>query len=183
MPLKSVDSSFTRTQFVEEAIFHTKDLFIKEMGDSCVNSNELVGVKTEFRNKSSIYNIDVFKVRESRLLRFLGVKNTVSRKVLRVIDILGPNRFITIEDNPSVGRIVRERPGCFFPPVTGKEPLKCELFLDHPGLLDIAQRVLEPLAKQLKYTRVEYINASKHKSAWYPGEPRPEFPKARLVER
>ena len=126
MPLKAVDGSFTWTEFIEQAIYHAKDLFAKEMSDLCIGSNESAGVKIGLHsNKGTTYTIDVFKVEKSywrRLLR--GGKTTVSRNILRVIDILGPNRFITVEDNYSVGRTVRELPGCFFPPVTGKEPLK-----------------------------------------------------------
>ena len=181
MTLNAVDSTFTWKQFVEEAIYHAKDLFVKEMGNLCVSSNEFVVVKKEFHNNRWVHTIYVCTEKEAPWWQ-LFLKRIVRRNVLRVTDILGPNRFITVEENSSIGRIVREEPGRFFSPVTGKEPLKCELFLVHPSLRDSAVGVLEPMAKQLGYTRVEYIDVSKDKSAWYPGE-RPEFPKARLLNR
>jgi hypothetical protein len=180
MTLKIVDSTFTWTQFVDEAIYHAKDLFVKEMG-VCIGLNELVGVKKEFSNNTWVHTIYVWAVKEAPWWQFF-LKRVVCRNILRVTDILGPHRRLPME-YMSRGKTWRELPLCFFPPVTGKEPLKCELFLVHPGLRDIAQRVLEPLTKQLSYTGVEYIDASKDKSAWYPGEPRPELPEARLLER
>lgn len=185
MPLKTVDSTFSWSEFVKQAIYHARDLFIKEMGDSCLQLNgeeELTSVGEYLHKKSWVYTIDVFKVRKFRWWQIFRGKNTVGRNIMRVTDILGPNRYITVERNASIGEIIRERSGCFFPPITGKEPLKCELFLTDPHLRNIAERVLEPMAKQLKYTRVEYIDMSQHKLAWYPGEPRPELPKARLLK-
>lgn len=187
MTLKTFDNSFSWEEFVEQAIYHAKDLFIKEMGSSCLDINgkeELTGIGKYLYKKSrviaQVYTIDVFKVREFRWWQFFRGKNTVSRNVLRVTDILGPNRLLPME-YMSRHRKWRELQYCFSPPVTGEEPLKCELFLNHPGLRDIAQRVLEPMAKQLQYSRVEYIDMSKDKSAWYPGEFCPELPKARLL--
>ncbi|TSC84903.1 MAG: hypothetical protein G01um101413_287 [Parcubacteria group bacterium Gr01-1014_13] len=66
-------------------------------------------------------------------------------------------------------------------PYKGERPLKCELFLDDPQLRQIAHTVLEPLAKQLGYKRIEYINMSHDPSAYYPGE-RSELPKAMLLD-
>lgn len=66
-----------------------------------------------------------------------------------------------------------------FTPYNGSEPLKCELFLNDPGLRRMARDILESLAKKLGYKQVEYINMSNDPSAWYPGE-RPELPEARI---
>ncbi len=61
----------------------------------------------------------------------------------------------------------------------GERPLKCELFLNDSQLRQTAHVVLEPLAKQLGYKRIDYIDMSHDSQAWYPGE-RPTLPKARI---
>ncbi len=64
--------------------------------------------------------------------------------------------------------------------VEQQESLICELFVLNLRVKCFADCVLEPLAKELGYSCVEYVDMSRDPSAWYPDE-RPELPKARIL--
>lgn len=106
-------------------------------------------------------------------------KKEFSGKLLRITDVARP---IPIEEFEGTVGYARRNMSMNdqIVPYKGGEPLRCELFLNDPQLREIAQSVLEPLAKKLGYSRVEYVDMSNDPSAWYPGE-RPELPKAQLL--
>ncbi len=165
----SVVTISTWSRIVDSAITRIKDEFVGWMGDSFKLPKECPEIDKKSLPETGVHVYTLYLYRTN----FWRVR-TPFRNVLRITDfgeskdaIYRINNGIFVEAN-------------YIIPYDGLEPLKCELFWDHPRLRQIVRHVLEPLAKELGYKSVDYVDVSDDRSAWYPDEYR-ELPQARLL--
>ncbi len=145
-------------EILRDSVVHIQRLLEKEMGAGLVSAKETAHVELEIDGEEDRAN-NILGVHVTLYVRkekssgwwLFSEKNTVRRKVVRV------TVFFFCDLRCGV--------------------LRCELFLANKIVYDVAQRVLEPLAKGMGYSGVEYVSMSHDRSACYPGERR-ELPVA-----
>ncbi len=159
----SMDRGLVWKEVRDRAISEIQHLIIAEMRD-CFRNGELIGKETGYSGNTNLQTIYICK--EKRLASWLFLrKKTLYRRLLRVVDVAEPKPSGSYESFLiHYDKLI---------PHGGPEPLKCDLYVADLRLRDIAERVLEPLAKRLGYSYVEYLDRSyDDEFAWSPGESR-----------
>lgn len=157
----NMGSELVWVEIRDHAIFEIQRSIIAEMRD-CFERGELIGKEVGYSGRTNLQTLYLCK--DVRLASWLFLrKKTVYRRLLRVVDAAEPKQSGSYESFlVHYNHLVQ---------YNGPEPLKCYLHLTDPRLRRIAERILEPLAKQLGYTRVEYTDESWDiERAWWPGQ-------------
>lgn len=162
---------------LSKAIGEIMNLFLQEMGTYVDLSQEGVEINEERDRGLTIRTFYLYKYK--RLGRWLYLRKKVVRRViLRIFTYFQPAKLVPDNSgnrNSFFGTVQSVKI------VDAVRSMKCELFIADQKLNDIVSRVLDPLAAELGYGQVKYVDAFESKLAWYSGE-HPRLPNAQLIK-